>query len=192
MILIYEPDRKRRTFGVNLLISHDPRRMIAKGLLAGLIGGVAGSAAKLIGEAIYPPRTLGQKAPPALLVEKIVGHPISKSQQTLASQSFHWTFGAGLGAAYGVAAQFVPQVTVLYGVAFGWAVLVSTHESVLPALGLVEPPLQQPFQEQTSEIATHAMYGFTTEFVRRLLMRYWRRKAAEDAANRSAAEATAS
>jgi putative membrane protein len=162
--------------------------MIAKGLLAGLIGGVAGSAAKLIGEAIYPPRTLGQEAPPALFVEKILGKPLSKSQQTLASQGFHWTFGSGLGAAYGVAAEFVPQVTALYGVAFGWAVLVGTHESVLPALGLVEPPLQQP----PSEIATHALYGFVTELVRRLLMRYWRRKAAENEADSAAANAAAS
>ncbi len=166
--------------------------MIAKGLLAGFIGGIAGSAAKLIGEAIYPPRTLGQEPPPALLVEKIMGHPISKSQQTLASQGFHWTFGPGLGAAYGVAAEFVPQVTALYGVAFGWVVLVGTHESVLPALGLVEPPLKQPLQEQTSEIATHALYGFVTEFVRRLLMRYWRRKAAGNVADPAAAKATAS
>ena len=173
------------------MISDYPRRMIAKGLLAGLIGGIAGSAAKLIGEAIYPPRTLGQEAPPALLVEKVVGHPITKGQQTLASQCFHWTFGAGLGAAYGVAAEFVPQVKVLYGVAFGWAVLVGTHESALPALGLVEPPLKQPFQEQTSEIATHALYGFVTEFVRRRLMRYWKRKAAEKATDPVSAEARA-
>jgi putative membrane protein len=166
--------------------------MIAKGLLAGLIGGVAGSAAKLIGEAIYPPRTLGQEAPPALFVEKILGQPLSKSQQTLASQGFHWTFGPGLGAAYGVAAEFVPQVTALYGVAFGWAVLVGTHESVLPVLGLVEPPLQQPLQEQTSEIATHALYGFVTELVRRFLMRYWRRKAAEAVADSAAGDAAAS
>lgn len=155
------------------------QRMIAKGLLAGLLGGVAGSAAKLIGEAIYPPRTLGQEPPPALLVEKVLGHPISAGQRTAASQTFHWTFGSGLGAAYGVAAEFVPEVTIGYGVGFGWAVLVATHESVLPALGLVELPLKQPFQEQTSEIATHALYGFVTEAVRRLLMRYWRKKASE-------------
>lgn len=93
---------------------------------------------------------------------------------------FHWTFGSGLGAAYGVAAEFVPSVTVLHGVAFGWTVLLGTHESVLPALGLVEPPLHQPLREQTSEIATHALYGFVTEMVRRLLMRYWRRKASTE------------
>ena len=154
-----------------------PQRMIAKGLLAGLIGGLAGSGAKLIGEAIYPPRTLGQEAPPALLVEKVVGHPIDKTQKTLVSQAFHWSLGSGLGAAYGAAAEVVPQVTVLSGVGFGLAVLLGTHESVLPALGLVEPPLKQPFQEQASELATHSLYGFVTELVRRALMRYWSRKA---------------
>ena len=37
------------------------------GLVAGLIGGLAGSGIKMLGEKIYPPRTHGQEPPPAVL-----------------------------------------------------------------------------------------------------------------------------
>ena len=153
------------------------QRLIAKGLLAGAIGGLAGSAAKLAGELIDPPRSEGQEPPPAVLAEKLAGHPLSKHQQTIATQAFHWTFGAGIGAVYGVAAEVAPIVTLAFGVAFGEVVLLLTHESTLPLLGLDRPPAQQPLREHTSEALTHAMYGAGTEAVRRWLMRHWRARA---------------
>ncbi len=152
------------------------RRLVAKGLLAGALGGFAGGISKLVGELIYPPRTQGQEPPPAVLAEKVAGHPLSKPLQTAWTQAFHWTFSVGVGALYGAAAEYVPLVTIGYGVVFGEVVLLTTHESVLPLLGLNEPPLQQPAREQKSEIITHAMYGFTGEAVRRVLMRRWRQR----------------
>ncbi len=154
------------------------QRLIARGLLAGALGGLAGSAAKLAGELIYPPRTPGQEPPPAVLAEKLARHPLAKSQQALATQVFHWTFGAGIGAVYGVSAEVVPIVTLAYGVAFGEVVLLLTHESTLPMLGLDRPPARQPLREHASEALTHAMYGAATEAVRRWLMRRWRTRAA--------------
>ena len=152
------------------------RRLIAEGLLAGALGGLAGGVSKLAGELLYPPRTQGQEAPPAILAEKIVGHPLSKPYQAASTQVFHWTFSVGIGAIYGAAAEFSPIVTTGYGVFFGEIVLLATHESTLPMLGLNEPPLQQPMREQTSEIVTHAMYGVTVEVIRRALMRRFRRR----------------
>lgn len=143
------------------------RSTLAKGLLAGLLGGIAGSGAKLVGEWIYPPRTQGQEAPPAVLAEKLAGHPLSKTSKTIATQTFHWTTGSLMGAVYGGVAEVAPIVTVAYGVGFGIVVLLTTHESTLPLLGLDKPPAQQPFREQSSEVATHALYGFAVEVVRR-------------------------
>ena len=150
------------------------RRLVAKGVLAGALGGLGGGVSKLVGELIYPPRTQGQEPPPAILAEKIAGHPLSKPLQTTATQVFHWTFSVGIGAVYGAAAEFAPLVTSGYGIVFGEVVLLTTHESTLPLLGLNEPPLEQPAREQKSEILTHAMYGLTVEAVRRFLMRRWR------------------
>src|ERR1700691_5037517 len=50
------------------LASPPPDRSLFKGFLAGAIGGLVGAAAKAAGEAIYPPATQGQIAPPAVLV----------------------------------------------------------------------------------------------------------------------------
>lgn len=147
-------------------------RMIAKGVLAGLLGGIVGSGAKLVGEWLYPPRTQGQEPPPAVLAEKLAGHPLNEHQKTIATQVFHWTTGSLAGALYGGIAEVAPIVTVGYGVGFGIVVLLLTHESALPLLGLDKPPTQQPLREQTSEVLTHALYGFAVEVVRR----WWRKR----------------
>lgn len=147
--------------------------MLVQGLIAGFLGGIVGSGAKIAGELLYPPRAQGQEPPPAVLAEKLAGHPLDKQQKTVATQVFHWTTGSLAGAIYGGAAEVAPIVTVGYGVGFGIVVLLLTHESALPLLGLNKPPLQQPLREQSSEVATHALYGFAVELVRR----WWRRRA---------------
>ena len=38
-----------------------------------------------------PPVVQFQEAPPAVLAEKLAGHPLSTGQKEAASQSFHWT-----------------------------------------------------------------------------------------------------
>jgi putative membrane protein len=103
------------------------------------------------------------------LAEKLAGHSLDKTSKTIATQVFHWTTGSLVGAVYGGVAEVAPVVTAGYGVGFGIAVLLLTHESALPLLGLDKPPTQQPFREQSSEVATHAFYGFAVEAVRRWL-----------------------
>jgi putative membrane protein len=153
---------------------------IAAGILAGFLGGIAGSGFKLVGEAIYPPRTQGQEPPPAVLAEKLAGHPLTKSQKTAATQTFHWTFGSLSGAFYGAVAEVAPIVTTGYGSAFGLVVFLFTHETTLPMLGLDKSPFQQPAREQSSEFVTHVMYGVGTEVVRRAI-RSWQQKRAFEA-----------
>lgn len=126
-----------------------------------------GGAAKLVGEAVIPPRKPGEEPPPALIAEKLFQRSLSKGQKLVATQIFHWTFSAGLGGIYSVLAEKFPQVTVGYGVVFGWVVMLSTHESVLPALGVSPAPWNQGAKEIISELLTHGMYGAGTEAVRR-------------------------
>ncbi len=149
----------------------DWKKAVVKGMLAGLAGGLVGGGMKLAGEWVYPPRVEGQVSPPALLAWKIAGRTLSKGQTKAAAQGMHWTFSAVTGAVYGGAAEVFPAVTAGYGVGLGMAVLLATHESVLPLLGLNAPPWRQPFREQTSEIATHALFGVSIEAVRRWLRR---------------------
>ncbi len=51
---------------------------------------------------------------------------------------------------------------------FGLTLCGITHASALPMMGLTESPENQPAREHASELVTHAIYGVTTEVVRRL------------------------
>ncbi|AXC10518.1 hypothetical protein ACPOL_1170 [Acidisarcina polymorpha] len=145
------------------------KRSIIKGALAGLVGGIVGSGAKALAEKIYPPRTAGQTPPPVVLAEQVAGHPLSEGQRQLATQGIHWTFGAVAGAVYGVAVEMEPKAAAWRGAGFGLALNRLAHQSLLPKMGLSDPPVRQQTQERQSEWVTHAIYGVTTELVRRLV-----------------------
>lgn len=147
-------------------------RSLAKGLLAGLIGGLAATAAKTLAENIYPPRTHGEPEPPAVLAEKLAGHTLHGSTKTAAGESIHWAFGAFAGAAYGAIAEYYPAATAKEGASFGMALAAITHETALPAMGLSSAPEDQTSREQTSEMATHVVFGLVTETVRRTVRKF--------------------
>jgi putative membrane protein len=144
-------------------------RSLAKGLVAGLIGGLIATAAKTFAERIFPPRTHGEPEPPEVLAERVAGHALTPAAKTASSEAIHWGFGATVGAAYGVIAEYYPAATTREGASFGLALGTLTHEGALPALGLSAEPEDQTFRERTSEMTSHVVYGVVTETVRRLV-----------------------
>jgi putative membrane protein len=146
-------------------------RSIAKGALAGLIGGLAGAGAKALAEQMLPPRVQGQTPPPVALAEQFAGHPLLATQQQIAVQTIHWGFGAAAGAIYGALVEVEPSLAAWRGAAFGLALNRLTHESILPRMGLSAPKEAQPAQERISEWVTHAVYGIFTDSVRRVVRR---------------------
>jgi len=146
-------------------------RSIAKGALAGLIGGLAGAGAKVLAEEIFPPRIHGQTAPPVVLAEQVAGRPLPPSKQQAAMHGIHWGFGAAAGMVYGALVEVEPSLGAWRGAAFGLALNKITHESILPRMGLSAPREAQPTQERISEWVTHAVYGIFTDTVRRVVRR---------------------
>jgi putative membrane protein len=149
-------------------------RSLAKGLLAGLIGGLVATAAKTWVEKIYPPRTHGEQEPPELLAERVAGHELVGPQREVAVEAIHWGFGALTGAAYGALVEYYPAATAKDGATFGMALSSLTHGTVLPAMGLAAKPEEQTTRERTSEMATHVVYGVVTEAVRRVVRKMLR------------------
>jgi putative membrane protein len=143
-------------------------RSLWKGFLAGAIGGLVGAAAKAAGEAVYPPRIQGQIAPPAVLLNRISPQPLSEEEEEVSVRAIHWVFGALVGGVYGALAEYQPVVTGRLGADFGLALCGMTHVSALPLMGLTESPENQTVREHASELVTHAIYGVTTEVVRRM------------------------
>ena len=142
-------------------------KSLAKGILAGLIGGILATGAKTVAERLYPPRTHGEPEPTDVLAEKVAGGDLSDTQKTIAAESIHWIFGAAAGAAYGALAEYYPAATARDGANFGMTLMALTHEGALPALGLSAEPADQTNREKASEMATHVVFGFVTETVRR-------------------------
>ena len=152
-------------------MSTSVKRSLWKGFLAGAIGGLAGAAAKAAGEAVYPPRTQGQIAPPAVLLNLMSTEPLSEEEEEVSVRAIHWGFGALVGGVYGAIAEYQPAITNKLGASFGLTLCGITHASALPILGLTESPENQPVREHASELVTHAIYGVTTEVVRRTARR---------------------
>ena len=141
-------------------------RSLWKGLLAGLIAGVAATAVKSVAEKFYPPRVHGEPDPPEALAEKLAGHHLDRETKAVAGEAIHWGFGAAAGAAYGALAEFYPAATAKEGATFGLVLMTLTHETALPAMGLAAAAEDQSPREHTSEAATHVLYGLVAERVR--------------------------
>lgn len=146
-------------------------RSIAKGAIAGLLGGIVATAAKSAVEKIYPPRTGREPEPPAVLTRKPGGRELTVQQKRAAQETMRWGFGATAGAAYGALAEFYPPATSKQGASFGMALVALTHDSTLPILGLAAKPAAQTKRERTSELASYIAYGVVTETVRRIVRR---------------------
>ncbi len=130
------------------------------------MAGLVATAAKTAAEKFYPPRTHGEPEPPEELAKDLAPHHLSQAELDVASETIHWSFGALAGAAYGALAEFYPAATAQEGAAFGLALMSLTHETALPAMGLAADPEDQTGREQTSEAATHVLYGVVAEKVR--------------------------
>ena len=149
-----------------------PVKSLVKGLVAGLIGGLIATAAKSVAEKIYPPRTDGEPGPSAMLAEKVAGHDLTETQETVAAEAINWGFGALTGAAYGALAEFYPTATAKDGAGFGLTLASLTQESALPEMGLSAPPEEQTTRERTSEMSSYVVYGIVTETVRRTVRKF--------------------
>ena len=144
-------------------------RSLAKGMLAGMIGGLVATVGKTLAERAFPPKT---QAPQLLLAEKIsskVGHELTVREKKVVAHTLHWGLGAAAGAAYGAVAEYFPSATGKDGANFGMAMATLTHEGGLPALGFVVAPKKQSGMERTSEVVSYVVFGLVTETVRRFV-----------------------
>jgi putative membrane protein len=93
--------------------------------------------------------------------------PLTEKEEEVSVRAIHWGFGALVGGVYGALAEYQPAITSKLGASFGLTLCGITHASALPMMGLTETPENQPAREHASELVTHAIYGVTTEVVRR-------------------------
>lgn len=106
-----------------------------------------------------------------LVSAKIFGHRLAKGEKKIAGDAVHYATGAASGAVYGLAAELAPEVTAGAGLPFGTAVWLVVDEAAVPLLGLAKGPTEYPLSTHVYALASHFVYGISTEVVRSALRR---------------------
>jgi putative membrane protein len=103
--------------------------------------------------------------------EKIFGHQLARREKKIAGDAVHYATGAASGAVYGIAAELAPEVTAGAGLPFGTAVWLVVDEGAVPLFGLAKGPTEYPLSTHVYALASHFVYGISTEVVRSALRR---------------------
>jgi uncharacterized membrane protein YagU involved in acid resistance len=156
-----------------------------KGLVAGLAGGLAASYVmnqfQAVGGKISqarnggkPPKQNGQNATEKVAerVSKGIFHRrLNDGQKKRAGSLVHYTYGALVGGLYGALAEREGPVKALVGIPYGTALWFFGDEVAVPLLRLSKKPTEYPISTHAMALASHAVYGTTTDLVRRLVRR---------------------
>ena len=164
---------------------------VAKGALAGAIGGLAGtwamnhfqrwwsrtvhgaepvSAAGRHDARDWQELAEGQNSneiAAQTVAAHTLGRPLDRGELKVGAAAVHFAFGAAMGGLYGAFWEFSPSTREMGGAAFGTAVWAAADEIAMPVLGLSGPTTDHPPARHVHAFAAHIVYGVTTEIVRR-------------------------
>jgi putative membrane protein len=101
--------------------------------------------------------------------QALQGRHLTKEEKKKAGPVVHYAFGALMGAVYGASVEANPPANALAGIPFGAILFAGADEVALPALGLSDKPAAYPLSTHVYGLISHAVYGVTTETVRRIV-----------------------
>ena len=97
----------------------------------------------------------------------LLGRRLMADELAIAAPLVHFSFGAAIGAVYGVYAERV--IRHRSGNGFGVLVWLVADEIAMPLMGLSRSTLERPLELHVQSLAAHLVYGSTTERVRQAL-----------------------
>lgn len=101
----------------------------------------------------------------------VLRRQLTEKQKKVADPVVHYSFGTLMGAWYGVLSELTPIATLGRGSLFGAVVWLGADEIAVPALKLSNSPFEYPLSAHASALSTHAVYGITTDTVRRAVLK---------------------
>lgn len=153
------------------------RRRHVTAAVVGIIAGIIGAIVKFGWEVPFPPRTAERDAtnPPQQLLEQLgvpydfthLTYTFSGHELPIISFVVHFAFSIGCAVLYCVLAERYPQIKLWQGAVFGFAVYVVFHVILMPLMGTVPAPWNQPFAEHFSELFGHVFWMWVMELARR-------------------------
>jgi len=103
--------------------------------------------------------------------EGVFDHKLTQREKKIAGTAVHYALGTGVGGLYGAVAEVGPKVTAGAGLPFGAIFWLVVDEGAVPILGLSKGPTQYPLSTHVYALASHFVYGITTELVRRVVLK---------------------
>lgn len=157
--------------------SREFRRNVMLAILIGIIIGIIGGIVKFGWEVPFPPRTALRDAtnPPQMLLQQMgfsydfthLTYTFSGHKLPIISFIVHFLFSIGAGVFYCIVAEYKPIIKLWEGTAYGIALWFIFHVVLMPLLGTVPAPWDQPFDEHFSEFFGHAFWMWVMELCRR-------------------------
>ena len=165
------------------------KRSLGKGMIAGLVGGLIGTIVMTEfqngwGKASSALRNGSKKQSEngsqgdrekedatmkaAGKIAELAGHHLSYEQKKKLGPLVHYSFGTLQGATYGAVTEVAGDSNgLLSGLVFGTALFLAADELAVPALGLSRKPNEYPLLSHLYGLASHIVYGLSTEVARR-------------------------
>ncbi len=160
--------------------SKNSDRDLAKGIVAGAIGGLVASFVMTQYQALTTKlsedekkKSSKQEDEPAtvkaaeMISKDVFDHKLKKAEKEPAGEAIHYLMGGVSGAIYGATAELTGTATFGAGLPFGSAVWAIADDVIVPALGLSKPPGDYPLSTHAYALSSHWVYGLVTEIVRK-------------------------
>lgn len=107
----------------------------------------------------------GAEEPAEKLAEKVslgvLDRPLEEGSREMAGQAIHWGYGAAWGVLYGIVQGSLRLPCLVHGTIFGGLVSV-VASTLVPAMRLMPPPVQQPASTNAMMTGLHLLYGWVT------------------------------
>lgn len=176
-------------------------RNVAAGIIAGVIGGLAGTWAMSEFQGFWSKKVSGDHDPDSAsaggrhdardwqeriegqnsnelaadaVAEHTIKRPLTREELEVAAPAMHYAFGAAMGALYGGLHETSRNVRAMGGTGWGMAVWAGADGIAMPLLGLSRPKTEYPLETHAQSYAAHIVFGVTTEIVRRGVRALWR------------------
>lgn len=153
------------------------RQRILTALFIGVVIGIIGAIVKFGWEVPFPPRTPLRDLtnPPQQLLQQMgmsfdithLTYMYNENARPIVSFIMHFGFSITFGVLYAVVAEYRPSITLWQGAMYGFVVWIAFHILIMPALGTVPAPWDQPFAEHFSEATGHIFWAWVMELARR-------------------------
>lgn len=166
---------------------------MVRGILAGIIGGLAGTWAMNHAQRAWTHAVDGEAPESAagehdardwqersegrnsneiaaqMLANRVIGRDLDGGELAIAAALLHFTFGAAMGGLYG--AYVDRRSRNATGIAFGLMVWLFADEIAMPVLGLSDSTLRRPVEKRLQSVTAHIVFGLATELTRDVVQR---------------------